>query len=297
MSFDGPVMLTVGAVLSTMKKPLLAVPEHENLARFVTFDAGARPKPILVMELVDGARCDKLIASRLITVDRAVALLDGVLTGLSAMHGAGVGHLDVKPSNVIVRGEKQSVLVDFGLAGRHLRPGCGTSSYGAPEVWGIVPEGVRFDVGGIPSESRVYHVLRERTEGGLPRGTKVVTGRVRIGIDAGLYRTDDVVVVSDGKSAKVVREVDGGLETLQLPLPAVVTVDLRLNTPRYASLPGIMKARKKELKEIPVAELGIDVTPKLKVLKLEPPPKRQAGRKVGSVQELIQVLHNEAKVI
>jgi electron transfer flavoprotein beta subunit len=105
------------------------------------------------------------------------------------------------------------------------------------------------------------------------------------------------VVLSGGKSAKVIREVDGGLETLEVPLPAVVTVDLRLNTPRYASLPGIMKARKKELKEIPVASLGVDVTPRLKVLKLEPPPKRQAGRKVGSVQELVQVLHNEAKVI
>ena len=104
------------------------------------------------------------------------------------------------------------------------------------------------------------------------------------------------VVVKDG-SAKVIREVDGGLETLELPLPAVVTVDLRLNTPRYASLPGIMKARKKELKEIPVDSLGIDVKPKLKVVKLDPPPKRQAGRKVASVQELVQVLHNEAKVI
>src|SRR6201993_67683 len=103
------------------------------------------------------------------------------------------------------------------------------------------------------------------------------------------------IVVSGGK-ATVVREVDGGIETLELPLPAVVTVDLRLNTPRYASLPGIMKARKKELKEIPVASLGVDVAPRLKVLKLEPPPKRQAGRKVGSVQELVQVLHNEAKV-
>ena len=104
------------------------------------------------------------------------------------------------------------------------------------------------------------------------------------------------VVVKDG-TAKVVREVDGGLETVEAPLPAVVTVDLRLNTPRYASLPGIMKARKKELKEIPVDSLGIDVKPRLKVLKLDPPPKRQAGRKVGSVQELVQVLHNEAKVI
>lgn len=100
-----------------------------------------------------------------------------------------------------------------------------------------------------------------------------------------------------GGSAKVVREVDGGLETIEVTLPAVVTVDLRLNVPRYASLPGIMKARKKELKEIPVAELGLDVTPKLKIRKLTPPSKREAGRKVGSVQELVQVLHNEVKVI
>jgi len=104
------------------------------------------------------------------------------------------------------------------------------------------------------------------------------------------------LALADGR-AKVVREVDGGLETVDVPLPAVITVDLRLNTPRYASLPGIMKARKKEMKEIPVASLGIDVTPKVKVLKLAPPPKREAGRKVGSVQELVQVLHNEAKVI
>ena len=100
-----------------------------------------------------------------------------------------------------------------------------------------------------------------------------------------------------GGMATVVREVDGGLETLQLPLPAVVTVDLRLNVPRYASLPGIMKARKKELKEIPLAELGVDTASKLKVLRLDPPPKRQAGRIVSSVQELVQLLHNEAKVI
>jgi electron transfer flavoprotein beta subunit len=101
----------------------------------------------------------------------------------------------------------------------------------------------------------------------------------------------------DQKSAKVTREVDGGLETINVPLPAVVTTDLRLNEPRYASLPGIMKARKKELKEIPVADLGVDVAPRLKVVKLETPPKRSGGRKVGSVQELVQVLHNEAKVI
>ena len=101
----------------------------------------------------------------------------------------------------------------------------------------------------------------------------------------------------DGKAAKVTREVDGGLETLGVSLPAIVTADLRLNEPRYASLPGIMKARKKELKEIPLADLGVDAAPKTRVVKLETPPKRSGGRKVGSVQELVQVLHNEAKVI
>ncbi len=100
-----------------------------------------------------------------------------------------------------------------------------------------------------------------------------------------------------GGQATVTREVDGGLETLAFALPAIVTADLRLNEPRYASLPGIMKARKKELKEIPVAELGVDVAPRVKIVKLENPPKRAAGRKVGSVQELVKVLHDEAKVI
>jgi electron transfer flavoprotein beta subunit len=104
------------------------------------------------------------------------------------------------------------------------------------------------------------------------------------------------VELADGK-ATVTREVDGGLETLAVALPAIVTADLRLNEPRYASLPGIMKARKKELKEIPVADLGIDVAPRVKIVKLENPEKRAAGRKVESVQELLKVLHDEAKVI
>ena len=107
----------------------------------------------------------------------------------------------------------------------------------------------------------------------------------------------EVKLAADKQSAVVTREVDGGLEDLEIKLPGVITTDLRLNEPRYASLPGIMKARKKELKEIPIDSLGIDVQPKLKVVKLNPPPQRQAGRKVGSVQELVQVLHNESKVI
>lgn len=95
----------------------------------------------------------------------------------------------------------------------------------------------------------------------------------------------------------VIREVDGGLETIAFNLPAVVTTDLRLNEPRYASLPGIMKARKKELKEVPAETLGLDLAPKLKIKSLTAPPKRQAGKKVGSVAELVAVLHTEAKVI
>lgn len=106
-----------------------------------------------------------------------------------------------------------------------------------------------------------------------------------------------VELAGDQKSMQVTREVDGGLEVLSLPLPAVVTTDLRLNEPRYASLPGIMKARKKELKEVPLADLGVDTAPRLKVLKMAPPPKREAGRKVETVQDLVAALHSEAKVI
>jgi serine/threonine protein kinase len=94
------------------------------------------------MELIEGTRCDQLITSRVLTVPGAFRILSGVLAGLLAMHSVGVGHLDIKPTNVILRATGEPVLVDFGLAGRHLRPGCATSSYGAPEVWGIVPEGV-----------------------------------------------------------------------------------------------------------------------------------------------------------
>jgi electron transfer flavoprotein beta subunit len=100
-----------------------------------------------------------------------------------------------------------------------------------------------------------------------------------------------------GDKCTVVREADGGLETIAFPLPAVITTDLRLNEPRYASLPGIMKARKKPLNEIAVDSLGVDLTPKLKVKKLAAPEKRQAGRKLGSVEELVAALHTEAKVI
>ena len=101
----------------------------------------------------------------------------------------------------------------------------------------------------------------------------------------------------DGDKADVTREVDGGLETVTLKLPAVVTTDLRLNEPRYASLPNIMKAKKKPIDATNPADLGVDVTPHLTVLKVEEPPKRQGGKKVGSIAELVDKLKNEARVI
>jgi electron transfer flavoprotein beta subunit len=104
-------------------------------------------------------------------------------------------------------------------------------------------------------------------------------------------------VVVEGDGITVTREVDGGLETIALTLPAVVTTDLRLNEPRYASLPNIMKARKKKIETIKPADLGVDPTPRLTVLKVAEPPKRRAGHKVASVAELVAKLRTEAKVI
>ncbi len=102
--------------------------------------------------------------------------------------------------------------------------------------------------------------------------------------------------IADDK-ATVIREVDGGLEHLEISMPAVVTVDLRLNEPRYASLPNIMKAKKKPLDSLTVEELGIDVSPRLTVVKIEEPEVRSAGIKVTDVSELVNKLKNEAKVI
>jgi electron transfer flavoprotein beta subunit len=104
------------------------------------------------------------------------------------------------------------------------------------------------------------------------------------------------VEIADGK-AKVTREVDGGLETLSITMPAVITTDLRLNEPRYVTLPNIMKAKKKQLDIFKPADLGVDVAPRLKTLKVAEPPKRGAGIKVPDVATLVAKLKNEAKVI
>ena len=102
--------------------------------------------------------------------------------------------------------------------------------------------------------------------------------------------------ISDGK-AEVTREVDGGLQTISINLPAIVTSDLRLNEPRYASLPNIMKAKQKPLESLSAEELGIDLNPRISTVKVSPPPEREAGIIVESIDELVDKLKNEAKVI
>jgi len=104
-------------------------------------------------------------------------------------------------------------------------------------------------------------------------------------------------VVINGQEAQVTREVDGGLETIAIPLPAIITTDLRLNTPRYATLPNIMKAKKKPLDVLKPEALGVDVTPRLKTLKVSEPPKRKGGVMVADVKALVDKLRNDVKVI
>ncbi|SEI39370.1 electron transfer flavoprotein beta subunit [Allopseudospirillum japonicum] len=114
------------------------------------------------------------------------------------------------------------------------------------------------------------------------------------GMSLGTYASE---VAIEGEQLNLVREIDGGLQKLQLKLPAVVTVDLRLNEPRYARLPDIMKAKKKPLEVKTPADYGVDTASKVTTLKVEPPAERQAGIKVASVEELVDKLKNEAKVI
>ncbi len=102
---------------------------------------------------------------------------------------------------------------------------------------------------------------------------------------------------ADGRTLEVVREIDGGIETIAVTLPAVVTTDLRLNKPRFASLPGIMKAKKKPVQELAASSLGVDLAPRVVVKKLAEPPARKGGVKVADVEELWKRLHDEAKVV
>ena len=152
--------------------------------------------------------------------------------------------------------------------------------------------------------AKILRVLVEREQPGLVvMGKQAIdddmnaTGQMLAGLlgwSQGTFASK--VELSDGM-ATVTREVDGGLETVALTLPAIITTDLRLNEPRYASLPNIMKARKKPLQTLTPAELGVDATPRLVTVKVAEPPSRKAGIKVGSVAELVEKLRHEAKVI
>ena len=115
-----------------------------------------------------------------------------------------------------------------------------------------------------------------------------------VGLPQGTFASE---LKADNDKLQVTREIDGGLQTVELTLPAIVTTDLRLNEPRYAKLPDIMKAKKKPMAVTTPAELGVAVTSQVKVLKVEPPAERQGGIKVGSVDELIEKLKNETKVL
>jgi electron transfer flavoprotein beta subunit len=131
---------------------------------------------------------------------------------------------------------------------------------------------------------------------GLPQGT-FASKQESLESEAEQKKVPGLKLAADGKRLEVVREIDGGIETLDLALPAVVTCDLRLNKPRFASLPGIMKAKKKELKELQAAALGADLTPRVVIRKLAEPPARKGGLKVADVEELWKKLHEEAKVV
>ncbi len=115
--------------------------------------------------------------------------------------------------------------------------------------------------------------------------------------DAEKNKVPALTLSADGKTVRVVREVDGGLAVVDAALPAVITTDLRLNQPRYASLPGIMKAKTRPIEELAPQSLGVDLTPKVTVTRMSAPPSRKAGIKVKDVDELVQRLKNEAKVI
>ncbi len=118
---------------------LAAIPIHPNLAKILAFDVASKPKPFLVMELVEGRTLERELEEQTLTTARALDILDGVLAGLDAMHATGVGHLDVKPDNVILRRDTGApTLVDFGLSGRTVRKKCGNLFFSAPEVWSDV---------------------------------------------------------------------------------------------------------------------------------------------------------------
>ena len=152
--------------------------------------------------------------------------------------------------------------------------------------------------------AKALQAVQEREQAGVVifgkqsiDGDNCQTGQMFAALTGMSQATFASEITIDGDKAQVIREVDGGLQTLAIKLPAMVTTDLRLNEPRYASLPNIMKAKKKPLDVLTPDELGVDLTPTVEILSVEAPAERQAGIKVESVDELVDKLKNEAKVI
>jgi electron transfer flavoprotein beta subunit len=167
----------------------------------------------------------------------------------------------------------------------------------------VAADDVHTDIEPLAVAKLLAAVVREEQPGLVLCGKQAIdndmnaTGQMLAGLLGWAQATFASEVVIDGDAAVVTREVDGGLQTLRATLPAIVSVDLRLNEPRYASLPNIMKAKKKPLDEKTAADYGVDVSPRLQVIKTSEPAGRKAGVKVGSVDELIAKLKNEAGVI
>ncbi|HEY5701203.1 MAG TPA: electron transfer flavoprotein subunit beta/FixA family protein [Gammaproteobacteria bacterium] len=152
--------------------------------------------------------------------------------------------------------------------------------------------------------AKILKLLVEREEPGLVivgkqaiDGDNSQTGQMLAALLGWPQGTYAFRIEPEDGGLKLTREIDGGLETVSLKMPAVVTTDLRLNEPRFASLPNIMKAKKKPIDTVTPEDLGVDITPRVKTIKVEEPPKRDAGVKVASVAELVDKLKNEAKVI
>jgi len=167
--------------------------------------------------------------------------------------------------------------------------------------------GIHIKVNGIVEPLTVAKILKKRVEKEQPQlvfmGKQAIdddcnqTGQMLAALLNWSQATFASKVEIKDKTLEVIREVDEGLETLEVNIPSIVTCDLRLNEPRYASLPNIMKAKKKPIEQINVDDLGIDIKPRINQIKVEEPPKRKSGIKVASVAELVQKLKNEAKVI
>ena len=167
----------------------------------------------------------------------------------------------------------------------------------------VAADDVHTDIEPLAVAKLLKAVIAEEAPGLVICGKQAIdndmnaTGQMLAALTGWAQATFASEVVIEGDHAKVTREVDGGLQTLRVKLPAIVTVDLRLNEPRYASLPNIMKAKKKQLDEKTPADYGVDVSPRLSVVKTAEPKARAGGVKVGSVDELVKKLKDEAGVI